>query len=104
MTRHVKKGDMVEVIAGDYKGTRGKVLRVDPEKDKVVVEGVNRVYKHVRPSRKNPQGGRIQVEKPIHISNVLPINHKTNKPTRVRFQKDDSGRKKRVAMDGTVLG
>jgi len=100
---HVKKGDTVEVIAGDSRGTRGKVLSVDPLKRKIVVEGVNRVYKHVRPSRRNPQGGRLQVERPIDISNVMVINAKTNRPTRIRFQVDANGRKKRIAMDGAEI-
>ena len=103
MAGHVKKGDMVEVIAGDHSGTRGKVLSVDNAARKVVVEGVNRAYRHVRRSRRNPQGGRLQVEQPIDISNVLPINPKTDRPTRVRFLVDADGRKTRVATDGTVL-
>jgi large subunit ribosomal protein L24 len=78
MARHIKKGDQVEVIAGDSKGVTGKVMRVLPDKDRVLVEGVNMVQKHVRPSQRNPQGGRIRVERPIHISNVLPVNPKTS--------------------------
>jgi len=74
MAAKVKKGDQVEVVTGDDRGIRGKVLRVDPAGQKVVVEGVNRVYKHVRPSRKNPQGGRLEVERPIHISNVARVS------------------------------
>ena len=70
---HVKKDDMVEVIAGDdaQKGRARKVLRVLPEVNKIVVEGVNRVYKHVKPNRRNPQGGRLSKEMPIACSNVL---------------------------------
>ncbi len=104
MARHIKKGDMVEVIAGEAKGTIGKVMYVIPSKDKVAVEGVNRRYRHVRPSRKYPQGGRIQVEQPLHISNVLPVNPKTSKGTRVRFVVDERGAKKRVGVDGTEIG
>jgi len=100
---HIKKGDLVEVIAGDDKGVRGKVLTVYLASGRVVVEGVNRVFKHVRPSRTNPQGGRLQKEKSIHASNVLPVHPKTNRPTRVRFVTDDKGQKKRVATDGTVI-
>jgi len=100
---HVKKGDLVEIIAGDDKGERGKVLRVDPVNRKVVVEGRNRAYRHVRPSRRNPQGGRLQVEQPLDISNVLPVNPKTDRATRVRFITDENGEKKRVALDGTPL-
>src|SRR5579859_4402717 len=70
---HVRKDDMVEVIAGDdaEKGRAHKVLRVLPDRGKVVVEGVNRVYKHVKPNRRNPQGGRLSKEMPIDASNVL---------------------------------
>lgn len=85
MAARVKKDDIVEVIAGDHRGARGKVLRVLGDKDRVLVEGVNMVYRHVRKSRQNPQGGRIQKEAPLHISNVQPIDPKTDRPTRVRF-------------------
>ena len=103
MALHVKKGDMVEVIAGDDRGTRGKVLSVDPVRGQVLIEGVSRAYRHVKPSRRNPQGGRLQMEQPIDISNVLPVNPKSNRPTRVKFIVDESGEKKRAATDGTVL-
>ncbi len=104
MALHVKKGDMVQIIAGDHKGNTGKVLHVYPEKNLVLVQGQNIAKKHVRPSRRNPQGGRISVEQPIHISNVLPVNPKTSKGTRVRYEATSGGGKKRVAADGTELG
>jgi large subunit ribosomal protein L24 len=104
MAKHIKKGDMVKVIAGAHKGTTGKVMRVIPSKDRVIVEGVNRRYKHVKPSQKYPQGGRIQVEQPVHISNILPLNPKTSSGTRVRFTTDSKGVKKRVAIDGAEIG
>lgn len=109
MAWHIRKGDMVEVIAGDLKGEKGKVLRIMPKQNKVVVEGVNMVYRHVRPSRRNPQGGRIQKEAPIHVSNVLPVDPKTNRGARVRFHVELDGqgktvRKQRVTVSGTVLG
>jgi len=104
MALHIKKGDMVEVIAGDYKGATGRVLRVIPEENKVVVQGQNTAKKHVRPSRRNPQGGRISVEQPIHISNVLPVNPKSSKGSRVRYKVDKDGSKKRIATDGTEIG
>ncbi len=103
MTRHVKKGDLVEVISGDDKGVTGKVMRVLLDKERVLVEGVNMAHKHVRPTQRNPQGGRIRVERPIHISNVLPVNPKSSRGTRVRFKTDDKGAKKRVAADGTEI-
>ncbi len=104
MALHVKKGDVVEIIAGDHKGATGRVLRVIPDKNRVVVQGHNIAKKHVRPSRKNPQGGRINVEQPIHISNVLPVNPKSSKGSRVRYKTDDRGGKKRTAVDGTEIG
>jgi large subunit ribosomal protein L24 len=104
MAAHIKKGDMVQIIAGSHKGATGKVLRVIPDKDQIVIEGHNRKYKHVRPSKRNPQGGRIQIERPMHISNVLPLNPKTSKGSRVRYAVGADGSKKRVALDGTEIG
>ena len=108
MAARIRKDDIVEVISGDHKGARGKVLRI-LDGNRVIVEGVNMVIRHMRKSRQHPQGGRIQKEAPIHISNVQPIDPKTDKPTRVRFevQRDAQGRvvaKKRIAVrSGTVL-
>jgi large subunit ribosomal protein L24 len=104
MARHIKKDDMVEVITGEHKGTVGKVMRVIVSKNRAVVEGVNRHYRHVRPSRKYPQGGRIQIEQPIHLSNILPVNPKTSKGTRVKFAAGKKGEKKRLSIDGTEIG
>lgn len=104
MALHIKKGDTVEIVSGDHKGAVGKVLRVIPKDHKVVVQGHNLVKKHVRPSRKNPQGGRISVEQPIHISNVLPVNPKTSKGSRVHYRIDEQGSKHRVAADGSEIG
>jgi large subunit ribosomal protein L24 len=104
MARHIKSGDQVMVIAGADKGRTGRVLRVLTDKNRVVVEGVNRVWKHVRPSQRNPQGGRIQKDAPIHVSNVMPLDPSTGKGTRVRFEERD-GAKHRVAVrGGTDLG
>jgi len=88
------------VITGNDKGRTGRVLRVLPDKDRVVVEGINRRFRHVRPSQRNPQGGRMEKELPIHISNVQPISPSTNKPTRVRFQTKADGSKVRIAANG----
>ncbi len=105
MAMHVKKGDVVAVIAGNDKGKTGEVLRVVSGRRKVLVQGVNRVYRHLRPSRRQPQGGRIQKEMPISISNVLPIDPKTNQPTRVNFTVGEDGSKERVAKkSGASLG
>jgi len=103
MALHVKKGDMVQIIAGDHKGATGRVLHVYPDDQTVIVQGQNLAKKHVRPSRRNPQGGRIGVEQPLHISNVLPVNPKTSKGGRVRYRQEENGSKKRVALDGTEL-
>jgi len=108
MALHVRQGDLVEIIAGDHKGQQGKVLRVMPKEGLVIVEGINMVYRHMRPSRRYPQGGRIQKEAPIHISNVLPVDPKTGRGARVRFEliRDENGKvigKRRVTVNGTVL-
>ena len=104
MALHIKKGDTVEIIAGDHKGATGKVLRVIQDKNRVIVQGHNLVKKHVKPSRKNPQGGRINVEQPIHLSNVLPVSPKSSKGSKVRFKIDKDGSKKRIAVDGSEIG
>jgi large subunit ribosomal protein L24 len=93
----IRKDDTVEVIAGDDKGTRGKVLRVMRAQNKLVVEGVNRVYRHLKPSRKNPQGGRLSKEMPVDASNVALIDPTTNKPTRVGVRYLDDGSKELYA-------
>ena len=104
MARHIKSGDQVMVIAGADRGKQGRVLRVLVDRERVVVEGVNRVWKHVKPSQRNPQGGRIQKDAPIHISNVMPVDPQTGKGTRVRFEERD-GRKHRIAVrSGADLG
>lgn len=99
MARHIKKGDMVVVISGADAPKTGKVLRVITDKDSVIVEGMKRVWKHVKPSQRNPQGGRIQKESPIHISNVMLLDPSTGKGTRVRFE-ERNGEKRRIAVKG----
>ena len=79
----IKTGDTVRVIAGDHKGSEGKVVSVDREKNKAIVEGVNMVSKHTKPSAKSPQGGIVKKEAPIHISNISLIDPKSKKATRV---------------------
>ncbi|MGO4818664.1 50S ribosomal protein L24 [Flavobacterium sp. W22_SRS_FP1] len=79
----IKTGDIVRVIAGDHKGSEGKVLRVDREKNKAIVEGVNMVSKHTKPSAKSPQGGIVKKEAALQISNVSLIDPKTKETTRV---------------------
>lgn len=105
MAQKVRKGDMVVLIAGNDKGKTGEVIRVYPERDKVLVQGVNRVYRHMKPSRQHPQGGRIQKEMPIHISNVLLVDPETSQPSRVGFRINEDGSKERIAQkSGKSLG
>ncbi|MCB9716828.1 MAG: 50S ribosomal protein L24 [Myxococcales bacterium] len=96
--QRVKQGDDVVVVAGKDKGSRGRVLRVFPGADQVLVEGVNVRTKHIKPSQTNPQGGRIKKEVPIHISNVMLADPQDGKPTRVRIQTLESGQRVRVAV------
>jgi len=99
---HVKKGDKVRVISGKDKGKTGVILAAYPKENRVLVEGVNIVKKHSKPSQVNPQGGIMSFEAPIHVSNVMPIDPKTGNPTRVGYQTVD-GKKVRVAKSGEVL-
>ena len=92
----IKAGDTVQVIAGDHKGEKGKVLKVDREKNRAIVEGVNLVSKHTKPSAQNPQGGIIKKEAPIHISNLSLFDPKTGEITRVGYEQRD-GKKVRIS-------
>ncbi len=85
---HIKKGDTVYVNAGNDKGKTGKVLSVDTKADRAVVEGINMVSKHTKPNSKQPQGGIIKQEAPVHISNLNLLDPKTNTPTRVGYRMD----------------
>lgn len=98
MAARVRKDDEVVVIAGREKGRRGKVLRVIPDANRVVIQGVNIVTKHVSPSRQNPQGGITRREAPMHLSNVMLADPQSGEPTRVRFKILESGRKVRIAV------
>jgi large subunit ribosomal protein L24 len=80
---HVKKGDLVFVNAGEYKGKQGKVLEVLVKKERAIVEGVNIISRHTKPNAKHPQGGIIKREAPIHISNLMLIDPTSGKPTRI---------------------
>ena len=88
---HIKKGDIVFVNTGDDKGNSGRVLRVLVKEQRAVVEGVNMVSKHTKPSAKNPQGGIEKKEAPIHISNLNVIDPKSGKPTRIGRKLDENG-------------
>ena len=105
MAKHVKKGDMVKILAGDDKGKTGAVLRMYPDRNKVLVQGVNMVTKNLRKTQQNPQGGQIKKEMPIHMSNVLPVDPSTGQATRVTFKVNEDGSKERVAKkSGESLG
>jgi large subunit ribosomal protein L24 len=94
---HVRQGDTVVVVAGKERGKRGKVLRVFPDKGRVVVEHVNLIKKHQRPTQKLRQGGIIEREGPIHVSNVMVVDPRGDRPTRVGVRVLADGRKVRVA-------
>ena len=100
MPARIRKGDMVAVVAGDDRGKRGRVLKILPAKNRVIVEGVNLVYKHLRRSQQNPQGGRIHREAPVHMSNVMPVDPETNEATRVSM---GEGRTRIGRRSGTPL-
>ena len=98
---HIRKNDTVMVISGNARGKSGKVLKVFPGRERVIVEGVNIIKRHTRPNQKNPQGGIVQREAPVHVSNVMLIDPKANEPTRVGTQvvtDDTSGKKRRMRV------
>jgi len=101
----IKKGDTVEVVTGKDAGKRGRVLKVDPSGGRVVIEGVNMIKRHTRPNpQKRIQGGIVEREAPIHISNVMVVSPDSGQRTRVGFKVLDDGRKVRVAKtDGAIL-
>src|ERR1700753_679888 len=103
MATRVKNGDVVMVVTGADKGKTGGVLRVLGGRERVSVNAINRVWKHVKPSQRHPQGGRIQKDASIHLSNVMPIDPSTGKGSRVKFETRD-GAKHRLTKGGTSLG
>lgn len=94
----LKKSDKVRVISGNHKGKEGKILKIFRDKNRIIVEGVNIIKKHTKPTQKNPQGGISQREAPIHISNVMLIDPKANEVSRIGMQviTDEHGKKKRM--------
>ena len=88
---HIRKGDIVYVLAGEDRGKEGRVLKVLREKQKAIVEGINMVTKATKPNAQHPQGGLIKMEAPIQISNIALIDPKTGKPTRVSCRRDEKG-------------
>lgn len=102
----IKKNDTVMVIAGNDRGKTGKVLKVFPKESRLIVEGINIRKRHTKPTQKNPQGGILEKEAPIHISNVMIIDPKTNEPTRVgaKIILDEKTGKKKVARVSKASG
>lgn len=101
---HIRKGDQVMVIAGESKGQTGRIIRMIPKQNRAVVEGVNMVSKHQKPSAANPQGGIVKMEAPIHVSNLMLMDPKENKPTRVGRKLDEKGQIVRYAKkSGEVI-
>lgn len=89
---HIKKGDTVMVIAGESRGQKGRVLSVDRNKEKALVEGVNMVSKHTKPNAKAPQGGIVKKEAPIHLSNLMLVDPASGKPTRIGKRLNDKNK------------
>ncbi|MFW0837624.1 MAG: 50S ribosomal protein L24 [Candidatus Komeilibacteria bacterium] len=94
---YIKKGDNVQIIAGKDKGKHGKVLKVMPEQDKVVVEGLNIRIRHSRPRREGEKGQKLEFPAPIHVSNVMLLESRTGKPTRIGYKKLEDGKKIRTS-------
>jgi large subunit ribosomal protein L24 len=94
----IRSGDRVLVIRGNHKGQEGTVLRVEPEKNRVVIEGINRRKRHMKPSQTNPEGGIVEFEAPVHVSNVMLVDPSSGEPTRVRRQVGQDGKRERVAV------
>ena len=93
---NIKKNDVVLVVTGRYKGRRGRVLRVYPKQDRVLVEGVNMVKRHTRPSTRNQQGGIVEREAPIHLSNVMPWCDAAGRPSKIVRKRLEDGTRARV--------
>jgi large subunit ribosomal protein L24 len=94
---HIKKGDTVYVISGESKGQQGRVLEVQRSKDRAIVEGVNLISKHQKPNAEHPQGGIIKKEASVHISNLMVVDPKTGKPTRIGRKRNSEGKLVRIA-------
>jgi large subunit ribosomal protein L24 len=102
----IRKNDMVMVISGNDRGKTGKVLKVFPKKYRIIIEGINLRKRHTKPSQRNPQGGILEKEAPIHASNVMILDPKTNEPTRIgsRIILDEKTGKKKIARVAKVSG
>lgn len=100
---HVKKNDIVKILAGEYKGKQGKILHVEPDKQRAIVEGVNIVHKHQRPNATYPNGTIEKKEAPVHISNLMVIDPKTNEPTRIGRKEVDGKLMRYSKKSGEVI-
>ena len=101
---HVKKDDTVIAITGKDKGKKGRIIAAYPRQNRVLVEGINMMKKHTKPSQQNPQGGIVNQEASIHVSNVMLLDPKSNKPTRIGYKTLGNGQKVRVAQkSGEVI-
>jgi large subunit ribosomal protein L24 len=102
----IRKNDMIMVVAGNDRGKTGKVLKVFPKKSRVIVEGINLRKRHTKPNQRNPQGGILEKESPIHVSNVMILDPKSNEPTRVgsRIILDEKTGKKKIARVAKASG
>ena len=103
MALRLKKGDMIQIVSGEHKGQSGKILRVYPDKGRALVEGRNVVKRHTKPNQKNQQGGILEKEATIHLSNLMLVCEKTEKPTRFGIKKLDDGRKARFSKKSKEL-
>jgi large subunit ribosomal protein L24 len=100
----IRKDDMVEVLAGNDRGKRGRVLRVIPDKNRIVVQGVNLRWKHMRKSQQMPQGGRMRREMPLHVSNVMLFDEGAQLRSRVGYKVEDGKKVRVLRKTGAVLG
>lgn len=101
--KRLKVGDLVQVISGKERGKQGRITRILTEDNKVIVEGLNTVTRHQRPTPRNQEGGKITKEAPIHASNVMPVDPGTGKPTRVKIRVDEEGTKTRIGKSGGAI-
>lgn len=101
--RRLKVGDLVQVISGKDRGKQGRVTKILADEDKVLVEGINIVTRHQRPTPRNQEGGKITKEAPLHASKVMPVDPNTGKPTRVKIRTGEDGKKTRVGKSGAVI-
>ncbi|WP_437598759.1 50S ribosomal protein L24 [Sorangium sp. So ce590] len=102
--KRLRVGDLVQVISGKEQGKQGRITRILADEERVVVEGLNTVTRHQRPTPRNQEGGKIVKEAPIHASNVMPVDPATGKPTRVKVRVGEDGKKTRVGKSGSAIG